>query len=47
MHYQIFSEQQQAITTVGSSVAVMFNFKTKTKTELTPELLAVLREHLR
>lgn len=45
MHYQVFSEQQQAVTTVGSSVAVMFNFKTKTKAELTPELLAVLRDH--
>ncbi|OEG74335.1 thioesterase [Shewanella colwelliana] len=45
MHYQVFSEQQQAVTTVGSSVAVMFNFKTKTKAELTPELLAVLHDH--
>ena len=45
MHYHIYSEQQQAITTTGSSVAVMFNFHSQTKAELTPELLAVLREH--
>lgn len=44
MHYQVFSKSQQAITTVGSSQAVMFNFKTGTKAELSPELLAILRQ---
>ncbi|ASJ98453.1 acyl-CoA thioesterase [Shewanella marisflavi] len=45
MHYQVFSEQQQAITTTGSSVAVMFDFHKQAKAELPAELLAVLRDH--
>lgn len=45
MHYQAFSKQQQAITTLGSSVAVMFNFKTGQKAELPAELLAILKQH--
>ena len=45
MHYQVFSKQQQAITTLGSSVAVMFNFKTGQKAELPTELLAILKQH--
>ncbi|MCG9714044.1 acyl-CoA thioesterase [Shewanella insulae] len=45
MHYQVFSEQQQAITTTGSSVAVMFDFNKQAKADLPTELLAVLREH--
>lgn len=45
MHYQAFSKQQQAITTLGSSVAVMFNFKTGQKAELPTELLAILKQH--
>ncbi|ABK46330.1 thioesterase superfamily protein [Shewanella sp. ANA-3] len=45
MHYQAFSKQQQAITTLGSSVAVMFNFKTGQKAELPTELLTILKQH--
>lgn len=45
MHYQAFSKQQQAITTLGSSVAVMFNFKTGQKAELPAELFAILKQH--
>ncbi|MCG9698409.1 thioesterase family protein [Shewanella sp. Isolate11] len=46
MHYQVFSEQQQAITTTGSSVAVMFNFKNQTKADLPAAMLTVLQQHL-
>lgn len=45
MHYQAFSKQQQAVTTLGTSVAVMFNFKTGKKAELPAELLAILKQH--
>ncbi|MGL5359610.1 MAG: acyl-CoA thioesterase [Shewanella sp.] len=45
MHYQAFSERQQAVTTLGTSVAVMFNFKTGQKAELPSELLAILKQH--
>ncbi|NMH66252.1 acyl-CoA thioesterase [Shewanella salipaludis] len=45
MHYQVFSKAQQAITTTGSSVAVMFNFKTGKKAELPAALLEILRQH--
>ncbi|KIO36937.1 MULTISPECIES: thioesterase family protein [unclassified Shewanella] len=45
MHYQVFSERQQAITTTGSSVAVMFDFNKQAKAELPAELLAVLKQH--
>ncbi|MGL5395318.1 MAG: acyl-CoA thioesterase, partial [Shewanella sp.] len=45
MHYQAFSKQQQAVTTLGTSVAVMFNFKTGQKAELPTELLAILKQH--
>lgn len=45
MHYQVFSKQQQAVTTLGTSVAVMFNFKTGKKAELPAELLAILKQH--
>lgn len=45
MHYQIFSKKQQAVTTLGTSVAVMFNFQTGQKAELPTELLALLKQH--
>lgn len=45
LHYHVFSKKQQAITTLGSSVAVMFDFKTGKKTELPTELLAILKQH--
>ncbi len=45
MHYQVFSKQQQAITTIGSSVAVMFNFKTGKKAPMPEALLAILKLH--
>lgn len=45
MHYQVFSKQQQAVTTLGSSVAVMFNFNTGQKAKLPPELHAILNQH--
>ncbi|MCE9680522.1 acyl-CoA thioesterase [Shewanella sp. AS1] len=44
-HYQVFSERQQTITTTGSSVAVMYDFKTQRKIPLPEDLLAVLRQH--
>ncbi len=45
MHYTVFSKAQQAVTTLGHSQVVMFNFKTGKKAELTPELLSALRAH--
>ncbi|WP_076414156.1 thioesterase family protein [Shewanella sp. UCD-KL12] len=45
MHYTVFSKAQQAITTLGHSQVVMFNFQTGKKAELTPELLSALRAH--
>lgn len=45
MHYQAFSKQQQAVTTLGTSVAVMFNFKTGKKAELPEALLTILKQH--
>lgn len=45
MHYTVFSQRQQAITTTGSSQAVMFNFKTGKKAPLSPEFLAILHAH--
>ncbi|PMG42092.1 thioesterase family protein [Shewanella sp. 10N.286.52.B9] len=45
MHYRVFSEAQQAITTTGSAKVVMFNFKTGQKATLTAELLAALEQH--
>ncbi len=45
MHYQAFSKQQQAVTTLGTSVAVMFNFKTGQKAELPAELFVILKQH--
>jgi len=47
MHYTVFSEQQNTITTVGSSQVVMFNFKTGQKADLTEALLNALHKYSR
>lgn len=47
MHYTTFSEQQNAITTVGSSQVVMFNFKTGKKADLDETLLDALHKYSR
>ncbi|GIU13979.1 thioesterase [Shewanella sp. c952] len=46
MHYHVFSQTQQAVTTIGSSQVVMFNFKTGQKAQLTPQLLDALKTYL-
>ena len=45
MHYTVFSESQDAVTTIGSSQVVMFNFKTGKKAQLNDELLTALKAH--
>ncbi|MCL1141042.1 acyl-CoA thioesterase [Shewanella pneumatophori] len=45
MHYSVYSQSQQAVTTVGSSQVVMFNFKTGQKAALTPELIDALKTY--
>ena len=45
MNYTVFSKAQGAVTTLGSSQVVMFNFKTGKKATLTPELLDALRTY--
>lgn len=45
MHYTVFSQSQQSVTTHGWAKVVMFNFKTGQKAKLTPELLAALSQH--
>lgn len=45
MHYTVFSESQDTVTTIGSSQVVMFNFKTGKKAQLNDELLTALRAH--
>ncbi|WP_028780431.1 MULTISPECIES: acyl-CoA thioesterase [Shewanella] len=45
MHYEAYSKAQRAITTTGSSVAVMYDFKKGTKAKLPQELLTILRQH--
>ncbi|NRB24773.1 thioesterase family protein [Shewanella sp.] len=45
MHYTVFSKAQAAITTLGSSQVVMFNFKTGKKATLTPELVETLKTY--
>lgn len=45
MHYHVFSQTQQAVTTIGSSQVVMFNFKTGQKAQLTPQLLDALETY--
>lgn len=45
MNYTVFSKAQEAVTTLGSSQVVMFNFKTGKKATLTPELLDALRTY--
>ncbi len=45
MHYTVFSQAQQAVTTIGWAKVVMFNVKTGQKAKLTPELLDALSKH--
>lgn len=45
MHYQAFSKSQQAVTTLGSSQVVMFNFKTGQKAVLSEALQQALHTH--
>ena len=45
MHYTVFSESQDVVTTIGSSQVVMFNFKTGKKAQLNDELLTALKAH--
>jgi acyl-CoA thioester hydrolase len=45
MHYQAFSKTQQAVTTLGSSQVVMFNFKTGQKAVLSEALQQALAAH--
>lgn len=45
MHYTVFSQAQQSVTTQGWAKVVMFNFKTGQKAKLTPELLTALSKH--
>ncbi|PKH56055.1 thioesterase [Shewanella sp. Choline-02u-19] len=45
MHYHVFSQGQQAVTTIGASQVVMFNFKTGQKATLTPQLLDALKTY--
>ncbi len=45
MNYTIFSKVQEAVTTLGRSQVVMFNFKTGKKAVLTSELLDALRNY--
>ncbi|KPH60739.1 thioesterase [Pseudoalteromonas porphyrae] len=47
MHYSVFSQQQNAVTTLGSSQVVMFNFKTGKKALLSEPLLAALHTYSR
>ncbi|QUN05846.1 acyl-CoA thioesterase [Shewanella yunxiaonensis] len=43
LHYEVFSTQQQCITTTGSSVAVMFDFNQGQKTAIPADLRAILQ----
>ncbi|WP_394390425.1 acyl-CoA thioesterase [Shewanella woodyi] len=45
MHYTAFSQTQQTVTTLGSSLVVMFDFKTGKKSKLTGKLLDSLKSH--
>ena len=45
MHYNVFSQAQNALTTIGSSQVVMFNFKTGKKADLSEPLLAALHKY--
>ncbi|MBB1293146.1 MAG: acyl-CoA thioester hydrolase [Pseudoalteromonas rhizosphaerae] len=47
MHYSVFSQAQNALTTLGSSQVVMFNFKTGKKAQLSEPLLAALHKYSR
>ena len=46
MHYTVFSQQQNAITSIGSSQVVMFNFKTGKKATLNEPLIEALNTYL-
>ncbi|GGI90161.1 acyl-CoA thioesterase [Shewanella gelidii] len=43
MNYAVFSQAQKVITTTGSSLVVMYDFKTGQKMDLPPELVDVLK----
>ncbi|MFU2511453.1 acyl-CoA thioesterase [Pseudoalteromonas sp. ASV78] len=45
MHYKVFSQAQNALTTIGSSQVVMFNFKTGNKANLSEPLLTALKTY--
>ncbi|NMM40000.1 acyl-CoA thioesterase [Pseudoalteromonas arctica] len=45
MHYSVFSQAQNTLTTLGSSQVVMFNFKTGKKAQLSEPLLAALHKY--
>ena len=45
MHYTVFSQQQNAIATIGSSQVVMFNFKTGKKATLNEPLIEALKTY--
>lgn len=45
MHYHVYSQSQQAVTTIGSSLVVMFNFKTGQKAVLDGQLLEALHKY--
>ncbi|WP_299803094.1 thioesterase family protein [uncultured Shewanella sp.] len=45
MHYSVYSQSQKAVTTLGSSQVVMFNFKTGQKAKLTPALIDALKTY--
>ncbi|ATC95669.1 acyl-CoA thioesterase [Pseudoalteromonas tunicata] len=45
LHYTVFSQAQQAVTTLGSSQVVMFNFKTGKKSPLSTDLINLLKQY--
>ncbi|KTF14622.1 thioesterase family protein [Pseudoalteromonas carrageenovora] len=45
MNYSVFSHAQQAVTTTGSSLVVMFDFKTGQKAAISEPLLSALISH--
>jgi len=45
MHYNVFSQAPNALTTIASSQVVMFNFKTGKKANLSEPLLAALKTY--
>ncbi|MBT1446182.1 acyl-CoA thioesterase [Shewanella sp. JM162201] len=43
LEYEIFSDNQQAVTTTGSSVAVMFDFRQQRKADMPEDLYKLLK----